>query len=234
MRGKKLKDLADPVEKAMWIRTYDEANNPRHHMVVSPEGEETGVRLADNGKPYATGWGSLNEIAKAISMHQNPSYENISRSLGGMHKVRSFYNNILSPNSSNPHTTIDTHAVAAALMRPLSGNSVEVTHNFGSNEKGERGPINSSVTGLQGTYPIYHEAYRRAAKERGILPRQMQSITWEAIRGLYPDVLKRNEQMKHEINEIWNLNSSGKIPVELARAVTQQLAGGIDVPEWHK
>jgi hypothetical protein len=99
---------------------------------------------------------------------------------------------------------------------------------------GEVGPKSNSVLGVNGTYPIYHEAYKRAAKERELLPREMQSITWEAIRGMFSDVFKRNEQMKHEINEIWNLYAAGHIPAEFARALTQQLAGGINVPEWHK
>jgi hypothetical protein len=151
--------------------------------------------------------------------------------LGGQHKVRNFYMNIYDPHSKAGHTTIDTHAVAAGLLRPLSGNTREVSHNFGSNFPGEVGPKNSAFTGKQGTYGLYHEGYQRAAKERDILPREMQSITWEAVRGLFPDTFKSAKNAK-EIEDIWKQHKSGKINVDEARSKILEKAGGINEPEW--
>ena len=231
IKGKAFNELTDPTEKAMWLRTFDQTYNPREHQIVTPEGDFSGVRLTDKGQPYKTGWGSLNEIGKAIDILDNPSKENISANLGGQHKVRNFYNNIYFPNNPDPHVTIDTHAVAAGLLRPLSGNSREVSHNFGSNALGEVGPKNSAFTGLQGTYPAYAEAYKRAAEERGLLPRQMQSITWEAVRGLFPDTFK-NATNNAEINNIWDLYKRKKITIDDARQKILEKAGGINEPEW--
>ena len=231
IKGKRLEELSDPLEKAVWIRTHDQAHNPREHFIVTPEGEFSGVRKNAGGESTKTGWGSNNEIAKAVSIYDNPTRENINDMLGGQHKVRNFYMNIYDPHSELGHTTIDTHAVAAGLLRPLSGNTREVSHNFGSNFPGEVGPKNSAFTGKQGTYGLYHEGYQRAAKERGILPREMQSITWEAVRGLFPDTFK-NASNATEIENIWKQHKSGKITVNEARDKILEKAGGINEPEW--
>jgi hypothetical protein len=234
IRGKSLSEITDPGLKAMWLRTYDQAYLPREHQIVTPEGEFSGIRLnADNKTPTKTGWGSLNEIGKAIVILQDPSKINISNNLGTMHKVRNFYNNIYAPNDPSGAVTIDTHAVAAGLLRPLSGNSREVMHNFGSNVLGEVGPKNSSITGVQGTYGLYAEAYRRAAQERGVLPREMQSITWEAVRGLFPDTFK-NAANADKIDGIWLQYRKGKISQDEARNEVFNAAGGINAPEWER
>jgi hypothetical protein len=235
IRGKTLAEIQDPGLKAMWLRTYDQAKNPREHQIVSPEGDFVGVRTNKDGKtPTQTGWGSLNEIGKAVVILQDPSVETISRNLGQQHKVRNFYNNIYAPGDPAGHVTIDTHAVAAGLLRPLSGNSREVMHNFGSGMLGEVGPKNSSITGVQGTYGLYAEAYRRAAQERGILPREMQSITWEAVRGLYPDTFKSQAKNVEQIDNIWLQYRKGKLSLEEARNEVLRAAGGIDAPEWER
>jgi hypothetical protein len=231
IEGKRLEELKDPLEKAVWIRTHDQAHNPREHFVVTSEGDFNGVRTKANGEPAKTGWGSNNEIAKAVSIFDNPTRENIHARLGGEHKVRNFYNNIYDPFSELGHTTIDTHAVAAGLLRPLSGNTREVSHNFGSNFPGEIGPKNSAFTGKNGTYGLYHEGYKRAAKEREILPREMQSITWEAVRGLFPDTFK-NAKNVQEIEDIWKKHKSGKIDIDETRKQILEKAGGINEPEW--
>jgi hypothetical protein len=229
LSGKKLNDLKDPIQKAMWLRTFDQTYFPREHSIVTPEGYDAGTRMTDKGVPYKTGWGSNNDIAKAINIFENPTRENISANLGTQHKVRNFYNNIYYPDDPSGHVTIDTHAVAAALLRPLSGKSTEVAHNFGSGVVGSVGPKNSSITGMQGTYAPYAEAYRDAAAQRGLLPRQMQSITWEAIRGLYPDTFKTPTN-KAMIDNLWNQHKQGKIELNNVR---QQLIGrGINEPEW--
>jgi hypothetical protein len=235
IRGKTLAEIQDPGLKAMWLRTYDQAKNPREHQIVSPEGDFVGVRTNKDGKtPTQTGWGSLNEIGKAVVIFQDPSVETISRNLGQQHKVRNFYNNIYAPGDPAGHVTIDTHAVAAGLLRPLSGNSREVMHNFGSGMLGEVGPKNSSITGVQGTYGLYAEAYRRAAQERGILPREMQSITWEAVRGLYPDTFKSQAKNVEQVDGIWLQYRKGKLSLDEARNEVLRAAGGIDAPEWER
>lgn len=231
IRGKSLAELPDTGLKAMWLRTYDQAYNPREHQIVNPEGTFAGVRLTDKGVPYKTGWGSLNEIGKAVSIYENPTLANISNNLGQQHKVRNFYNNIYDPTNPAGYVTIDTHAVAAGLLRPLSGASTEVAHNFGSNVLGAVGPKNSSVTGVQGTYGLYAEAYRRAAQERGVLPREMQSITWEAVRGLFPDTFK-NAKNSELIDSIWLKYRKGQISQTEARDEVFRAANGINPPEW--
>lgn len=233
VRGKRFADIKDADERALWLRTYDQAFNPADHRIVMPEGDFGGVRLNQDGSPSRIAWGSLNEIGKAISILDNPSLVNISTMLGEQHKVRNFYNNIYAPTDPAGHVTIDTHAVAAGLLRPLSGNSREVKHNFGTNVKGEVGPKNSSINGVQGTYGIFAEAYRRAAAERGVLPREMQSITWEAVRGLFPDTFKtaKNSQV---IDDIWVKYRKGKLSLEEARNEVIRTAGGIQPPEWER
>jgi hypothetical protein len=233
VRGKSFGELQTPGERALWLRTYDQAFNPREHQIVSPEGDFMGVRTTQSGAPYKTGWGSLNEIGKAIAILDNPTLENISTMLGQQHKVRNFYNNIYAPGDPAGHVTIDTHAVAAGLLRPLSGNSREVLHNFGSGVLGEAGPKNSSVTGVQGTYGLFAEAYRRAAAERGVLPREMQSITWEAVRGLFPDTFKTPKNAQ-AIDDIWVQYRKGKLSLEEARNGVIRTAGGIQPPEWER
>lgn len=235
IKGKALSEISDPGLKAMWLRTYDQAHLPREHQIVSPEGDFVGVRMNSDGKtPTKTGWGSLNEIGKAVVILEDPTKATISSSLGDMHKVRNFYNNIYAPNDPSGAVTIDTHAVAAGLMRPLSGNSREVMHNFGSGLKGEVGPKNSSVTGVQGTYGLYAEAYRRAAQERGILPREMQSITWEAVRGLFPDTFKSQAKNVDQVDSIWLKYRKGQLSLDEARNEVIKSAGGINAPEWER
>jgi hypothetical protein len=233
VRGKRYEELQSPAERALWLRTYDQSFNAPDHRIVTPEGDFADIRLTQAGSPYRVAWGSLNEIGKAVSILEDPSIRNISAMLGSQHKVRNFYNNIYAPADPRGHVTIDTHAVAAGLLRPLSGNSKEVLHNFGSGVKGERGPANSSVTGAQGTYGIYAEAYRRAAQERGVLPREMQSITWEAVRGLFPDTFKtaKNAEM---IDNIWRQHRRGRLSLEEARNEVIRAAGGINPPEWQR
>jgi hypothetical protein len=233
VRGKSYAELKTPGERALWLRTFDQAFNPADHRIVMPEGDFGNIRLNQNGSPTKVAWGSLNEIGKAIAILDNPTFENISIMLGDKHKVRNFYNNIYAPGDPAGHVTIDTHAVAAGLLRPLSGNSREVKHNFGTNVKGEVGPANSSITGVQGTYGIFAEAYRRAAAERGVLPREMQSITWEAVRGLFPDTFKtaKNSQV---IDDIWVKYRKGKLSLEEARNEVIRTAGGIQPPEWER
>lgn len=227
--GQRLADVESPALKAMWVRTYDEAFNSREHDLLSPEGDVMGPVMTLKGAPAKVAWGDLNSIAKAISILEDGSLENISARLGSEHKVRNFYNNILVPNSTNGHVTIDTHAVAAALLRPLSGSSLEVLHNFGG-----AGAASSAPNGSSGTYGLYAEAYRRAAAERGTLARQMQSITWEAVRGLFTPGFKSQQKNVDTTVGIWENYRKGRLSLENARQEILDAAGGIAPPSWFR
>ena len=239
--GKRLSDLELPAEKAMWIRVWDEVNNPRAYPIVMPEGDFGPSVLTNAGAERKVAWGSLNEIGKAvISIESGGDLKVLSDAMGGQHKVRNFYNNIYMPMSPNGDVTIDTHAVAAGLMRPLAGDATEVHHNFGSSpDKPKRdihwtgGMSNTSVTGTKGVYGIYADAYREAAKQRGILPRQMQSITWEAVRGMFSDTAKRDPEFVKSINSIWNNYKQGKLTLQEAQSETVKTSG-YTPPTWEQ
>ena len=209
IQGKSLNELTNPTQRAAWVRLYDEAHNPREFEKIGPDGKPQGLRTNLDGSPSQVAWGSFNEINKALSILKDGSRENISRTLGGAHKVRSFYNNIIDPNSERGDVTIDTHAVAAGLLRPLSGFHTEVKQNFNS--------PNSAVAGLKGTYPLYHAAYTEAAKELDIPhPRMLQSVVWEKIRNIFPAEFKTAEN-NDAINAIWKEKEDGKITADQAR-----------------
>lgn len=245
MLGKTLDELDTPLKKAIFVRLYDEVYNPRTHNVISPEGDPMQIVTKADGSPAGTGWGSFVEITKAVeAVESGGSKTLLTPLMGTQHKVRSFYNNILDPNGPNGDVTIDTHAVAAGLLKPLSGQATEVHHNFGSapavknrTSAWKGATKNSSVTGVQGNYGLYAEAYRRAAKERGILPREMQSITWEAARGLFTDVYKRAKKGNEFVNvaaidNYWQNYRKGKMTIDEVRDAIEQHAGGINPPTW--
>ena len=146
----------------------------------------------------------------------NGSRENISDNLGEAHKVRNFYNNILDPNNPAGHVTVDTHAVAAGHQRMLSGNSPEVGANFGQ--------LSAAETGLKGMYAVNAEAYRQAAKELGLQPRQLQSIVWEEIRKQFPDEMKRVQKHQDAINDIWQSYKDGEITQKAAQDAVRDYA----------
>ena len=225
MKNKKYADL-DPLEKAYFMRLYDQTYRPQSFPVISPEGKMLDVKMNDNGTVGKVIHASSPAYMKAISILENPTKENISTQLGGQHKVRNFNNNILLPKLATEDVTIDTHAVAAALLKPLTAKSIEVGHNFGS------GVPNSSITGGKGTYGIYADAYRKAAEQRGVMPREMQSITWEAVRGLFPQRMK-NKKNNKIVDDIWGEYNRGKISLDEARDKISDAFGGIRNPSWY-
>jgi hypothetical protein len=230
IRGKTLAAIpGDPVEKlirqAMWIRTYDQSHNRRNFRIITPEGSFGDFVVTDKGNQAIATWAGLDHIVKSISILEDGSLNNISNRLGNAHKVRSFYNNIIAPDDPAGDVTIDTHAVAAALLRPLSGKSIEVSHNLGAG-------MSNALRGVRGLYGIYAEAYRRAAAQRNVLPREMQSITWEAIRGTFTDVFKRSKPKINAIENSWRRYRDGQLDNNEIRDIVLQEAGGINEPDW--
>jgi hypothetical protein len=223
--GQKLNDVPATVQPYM-VRTYHEVNTTKDYNVVAPDGSVQGIAKKKKGENAKVAWGSYSEIGKAVAIYNDGSQENITRSLGEMHKIRNFYNNIIDPMSADGDVTMDTHAIAAALLLPLSGKSTEVGQNFGT------GTSNSGPLGIKGLYYAYADAYALAAKEAGLLPRQVQSITWEAVRGLYTDTFKGKKPEVAKINKIWKNYQDGKITINEAREQAKQSAGGIQDPTW--
>ena len=229
IKGKTLGELADDSYlQAIFVRVYDQTHNNRNYRIVSPEGRFEEWSTLGSGTNATAAWGSFGEIAKAVSIYKDGSVENVSEKLGAQHKVRNFYNNIFDPHSPHGDVTIDTHAVAAGLVLPLSGASSEVGHNFGT------GTGNSSKFGSKGTYGIYAEAYRRAAAQRGVLAREMQSITWEAVRGLFGARFKAQQSNVDNVRSIWQEFKHGRITEDEARERALEAAGGIAPPEWDR
>ena len=224
MKGKKFKELSLP-EKAFFVRAYDEVYNTRDYENISPTGEVNGfVRNAD-GSRGKVGWGGFGPIIKSISILEDGKIKNISENLGEQHKVRNFFNNISSPNDKNA-VTIDTHAVAAALLEPLAGSDEQVALNLG-------GPKTNSI-GSVGTYAIYADAYRELASELGILPRELQSITWEAVRGLYKAKFKQSKKNKQAIKDIWEQFRNKEKNIKEVYESINEKAGGVSKPVWYE
>jgi hypothetical protein len=186
-------------------------------------------------------WGSFSEIGKAMAALQNADLPTVSRLMGGAHKVRNFYNNIIAPGHGHD-VTIDTHAIAAALLRPLGAGAMEVAHGLGTNPKQPKGDPDaprlpqagdSATLGNKGMYGLYAEAYRRAAKDLGIMPRELQSVTWEGVRGLFSPEQKRNKTFVGEVADMWRNKGAhrGKTPDERREAIVSH-AGGLKPPSW--
>jgi len=223
--GKKMNNAPKDM-KAYYARLWNEINTTKDYDVLRPDGVVIGPAYKLNGTKAKVAWGSYGEIGKAVAIYLDGSQENITRTLGEMHKIRNFNNNIIDPMSKDNDVTMDTHAIAAALLMALSGKSKQVTQNFGT------GTSNSGALGIKGLYYAYAEAYILAAKEVGLLPRQVQSITWEAVRGLFTDTYKNNKENVKKINDIWSDYSNGKLSIDEARRAILKEAGGINDPTW--
>jgi len=255
--GKTLADITDDHHRAMFVRMWDEAHNPRSYAVLTPEGDRVRLQTNKDGSNSGIGWGSYAEINKAIKASQGDTMT-IHMMLGDQHKVRNFYNNIADP--TNPdHVTMDTHAIAAGLFLPLAGSSGEVANNFGSSGKDQPEFKNSNrgakLHGQQGIYAVFAEAYRQAAKDRGLLAREMQSITWEQIRTLMSDSQKRQLAGPAKLRKslVTGVETMALVPLrdptekplpaarkvwkntpndETARQIITEGFGGFSLPDW--
>ena len=224
--GKRLKDV-EPKYQPYVLRTTQEITGQKDYQIVSPDGERVGVAKKNDGTNAKVAWGSYTEIGKAVAIYLNGSPENISTQLGTAHKIRNFYDNIVDPMSEEGEVTMDTHAVAAATLLPLSGNSIEVAQNFGTKKASS-----SNAAGVSGVYYAYADAYADAAKRTGLLPRQMQSVTWEAVRGLFTDSFKNSKKNVNDVRNIFSNYAQGKITIDEARKQAVDRAGGIQDPSW--
>lgn len=108
-------------------------------------------------------------------------YDEVSVALGDGSKVRSFYNNINDPDSAD-YVTIDTHA--AAGMTGFPG---------GTGQPFIRGVMTGGGVkeGMSQAYALYQQAIAEVGTEFGLLPREVQSVTWVQQRDTeWPDKVK--------------------------------------------
>jgi hypothetical protein len=204
--GKKLSDLND-YDAAIFIRLDYDANISRKAPVRIPSG--TNVDVVQKGDSSFSGY---DVIAKGVSVFRNGSDSNIDENIGRANKVRNFYLNIADP-SNNRAVTIDTHAMAIALMKPLASNDFEV----------DFGPA---------SFAFYADAYRELANELGIKARELQSITWEAARAIFPAKKKAKEGYKNDISSIWDKYNSGDISLEQVHLEIFNQSENPNITEW--
>jgi len=76
---------------------------------------------------------------------------------------------------------------------------------------------------------MYMEPAQQLAKEKGLLPRQIQSITWEAVRGLFDN---KSAKQKAIAARIWKEYSAGKISQQKAQELILDASGGVNTPDW--
>ena len=217
IQGKKYSELETTKQKAMWIRAYDEAHNPKTYRALTPEGDLGEIILAGNS-PKDIAWGGFNTIEKAVdALESGGDFKILSDTMGGQHKVRNFFNNIEVPFSDMGDVTIDTHAIAAALMRPLGGDDRLVAQGLGA-----IGGQNKSL-GAKGNYGFIADDYRDVADNRGLLPREVQSITWEGIRSLFNN---KSDAVKRKVNTIWSQVDKGNLTQQQALDLIEAEMGG--------
>lgn len=140
----------------------------------------------------AVQWQSFENLRKALSLASSDATPNyLDSALGGKHKVRSFYNNIMFP-YENRDTTIDVHMSSIGTGTKITGNAGKTIFEQPSSVK----------EGTKGTYPIFQialkqtldrfnerlEVINEARQKRGLkvlkpldLP-QLQAILWVAHR----------------------------------------------------
>jgi 2'-5' RNA ligase len=220
-KGKRWSSL-DAIGRAVMVRMIDETKNKRDYHIISPEGDRAGLVTRKDGTPGRLAWGNYGDIAGAISIMDDGSPENIDLALGNKHKVRSFFNNISDPDNADA-VTIDTHAIAAAHMEPMAGGSFEVQQSMS-------GPA-AKGAGLYGSNAVYAQAYFELANELGVLPREVQSVTWEQARMLFKPEQKRSP-LPTLTRDLWAQFRAGKLSREEVYAQTHKAAGGFASPAW--
>jgi hypothetical protein len=224
IRGKTFAELEDPLKpkesaykQALWFRMMDVAHGSKMTELYAPDGSVRG-HIKFN-------WGMPEPMAKAVQMLKSDgSTDAIHQIIGDGHKIRNFYNNIISPNSPNGHATIDTHAGNADMLVPRGSNDAEVTGIFG-------GAPSNAKTGQAGMYSLHHEAYRRAAEKLDLKPRELQSITWEGVKSLMGDD-KKTPALKTAISEVWQKHVAGELTLDGAREAIVKVANGFTRPPW--
>ena len=234
-------DITDPTAMGVWVRMFDETHGNPSFNIFHPQGYELGPSMRFDTKqqmyvPESMAWQSFDNLEKAMSILQNGTDLNISRNLGQAHKVRSFFNDLNVPDADvqmlRRDITADTHQISGNLLRPLGASHNQVGQGLGNM------PPASSLTGAKGLYGVHHAAVDAFARELGIPPLQVQSMTWEGIKGLFSPEFKRiattNKRMGSldTIDAMWDQYQRNQINAATLRQNVHDLAGGFAAPPW--
>ncbi len=239
VRGRPYGEMQTPEQKAMWIRAYDEATNGRNYREIAPTGDILDYVTNADGTRSKFIPATFRDMGKAINILEgNGTLEEISPVLGQEHKVRNFFNNILSPQSPLD-LTADTHQIAAGVMMPYGGSAPEVLHGLSGASSPNQGMpwknIGGQETGTTSAYGLHFDATKRAAEEQGWLPREMQSITWEQLRALMPSWVRGRHPFVQRARDIWGMVDAGDLTPDQARSAIIQEAqqySGNAIPSW--
>ena len=80
----------------------------------------------------------------------------------------------------------------------------------------------SKGTGAKGLYGLTADDYRFVADQRGLLPRETQSIVWEGIRGLFNN---KSVDLKTKVNSVWSAVDRGDLTPDQARDFIEEYSG---------
>jgi hypothetical protein len=229
--GKPIGEIEASLIAAWMTRAYDQLYSNRGYWVHAPEGQRAKRATTAAEVESEAAWQSYGAINNAIMIARSQDFSLLSKTLGAAHKVRNFYNNIVDPFSPHNHVTIDTHAMGAALMAVVSGDSYEVSDALFSG-------VDSVAEGVTGVYPLVAEAYRRYAaklRETGvdptITPAQLQSIVWESVRALFPRAEKKG--IADKVRAEWQKYRMGQQTAAETREAIYGIAGRkFDTPSW--
>ena len=106
-------------------------------------------------------------VRKCDDIMQAKTKEEVKTILSG-NKITAFYINILDCDVNLGCVTVDRHAIACLIQTPATVEAIS--------------DKNSSMTNNQ--YKYFESIYISLANEIGILPQQLQAITWEVYRRL--------------------------------------------------
>lgn len=207
----------DESTQGLLVRAIMTEKFPKTYAETYPEGDL--FRKAK--KAYAES--SYDFMGKAIRIYRNNSLGVIHEEIGDANKVRNFYNNIVDPFSPVPYVTGDTHAIAAAMGMPLAADDAGLLKLFDG--------------GISPMYTMLKEAYIAATEVinqndgTDFLPREMQSIIWEAIR-MGMNELSKN--LRQELNEELVKNKKENSYEKTRRVLAEFRQEGIRTknPEW--
>ena len=186
LNGKVLDESTASELRGIMLAGYDLAHNTQHYNRYEPKGNSAGAFSSNSGELANFGWSSGAIVGDGIDVVIDES--NLDSSIGTGNKVRNFYNNIVNPKDDS--VTMDTHAIGVAL-----------NHSFNADLAGYSGLFSTSAYGGKGIYWDTRDAYKEVAAELGVEPRELQSITWEAIRLVMLDADKPMHREK--LNEFY-------------------------------